>query len=269
MPASLRSPGARGASGGATRVTGPPGVGRWLCGGFLWPGWVFVPGGVGCGRPGRGGGARAGEGSGAECPAGGTRQVEVGSAPPGWAVVGARRCDGNLLRAGSRSGGSARVRRTAVSVHGVTAESSRGPGQTTPERQCHTGRRATESVHGVTAGFSCGWTAQAGLRRRGGVRCGGGHHRSLPGRPRGAASHPGRHTPTPGRGNPPHTPARPPEASARPTPSPGPRPPRRPAVPGGVPRRPSRGGRVPLWPFVRRGRSPGRFRRGPGGACGT
>lgn len=104
--------------------------------------------------------------------------------------------------------------------------------------------------------------------------------------PRGDESHPRghgakpqfpvAHHPTPAGTHPPAgdtprtTPARPPEAaSARPTPSPGPRPPRRPGVPGGGPRRPSRGGRVPRWPFVPRGRSPGRFRRGPGGACGT
>ncbi len=63
--------------------------------------------------------------------------------------------------------------------------------------------------------------------------------------------------------------ARPPGASALPIPSPGRRPPRRPGGPGDGRRWPFRGGGVLRWPLARRGRSPGRFRRGPGGACGT
>lgn len=316
MPASLRPRGAGGVFAGATRVTGPPGVGRgWSLagvvlagGGFRLAGLVWCcaggPGGVGacrrlgweavrvpCGRheEGWGGLGTAGMGCGGCSPLRrefvrvGTKGLAGGSGGSSALLARAalyrrlrrsgcsrRRVAGSSCRAGQRTGERGNVSRHVVREGGAGGDlpPPRHPGRHTAERRASPATPSGRHTDGRRPAPSTPPRPAHGRERT---------SRPTPADTRAEDDQP--HPPprpTPAGSPPPPTagtprtpPAQPPEASARPTPSPGPRPPRRPVVPGGGPRRPSRGGPVPPWPLVPRGRFPGRFRRGPGGACGT
>jgi hypothetical protein len=103
------------------------------------------------------------------CPAGGTRRVGVGSAPPGWVVVGARRCGGNLCGSDRRARRcpTLRTRPPVDPQHHSKGHDQSGGGGALPAGQCgYRLLRRSGCSRRRAAGFRAGPVSEPGKAGR-------------------------------------------------------------------------------------------------------